>query len=667
VYRGADLATGRTVAVKIFPPALRAQRAALDAFTHALETVGALHNGHILPVLRCDLEADWPHVVTPWVSGGNLAAQLGSGAPIERVLEWLEQVCSALALAHTGGAIHGDLKPENVLVDPEYGVLMTDWGMAALRDALLQDPERQLRTSAPYLAPELAQAYLSSAVPSAPGNARADVYAMAALAYRMVAGRPPFGGESVRDTLFSQVNDPAPALTAPDARLLAVLEPPIRRALVKTPAERYPDVAALLPLLTRRPHATIALPSREVRAAAARAAAERRDYQTTLRLCEQVLRMDPNHLDALQLHAWARGILDSQRQSYTPTAHSQPAEFREVTRAQPAARRELEPTREPREPSQTLPRASTGHLSDRPVAGWEPAQVLAPSHASSLPLTTLEPGTPRLVDSVDDSAHERSQDEDRAPEATSETPGARSDSDYEDLVAPARRGPRLGRWRLAAAGVAVLLAGSLMIARVFSAEAGPCAGAERTAPAGLPRVSAAPGEKATAGWVADGYCIGLTNGHPTGLETALLPSAGDPRLEFRAQVDGEAQGVGWFVELRGTEQAWRLIVTPYDGQYLFYQPSLASVRGRQPGIVDAQADADWRESVAVRPSDQATHFQLAPGDGDALVLSLNGAVVAQVPRSAFGQGEVGLGTYSEDGRHYPAVVRFKGLKWGSGS
>jgi serine/threonine protein kinase len=646
VYRGTDLSTGRTVAVKVFSPALREQHAAMDAFRRALDALTALQQGHVLPVLHCDLEADWLHLVTPWVAGGNLAEQVGPDVPAERVLEWLEQLCSALALAHTAGATHGDLKPENILIDPHYGVLIADWGVAILRDALLQDPERQLRTSAPYLAPERARAYLSGAAPSAPGDARADVYAIGALAYYLVAGRPPFGGDSVRDILFAQVNDTAPSLAARDARLLAVLEPPIRRALAKAPTDRYPDVAALLPLLTRRPHSTIAMPTRAVRAAAARAAAESGDYQTTLRLCEQVLRMDPNHLDALQLYAWARGILDSQRPAYVAAAHHQPADGREATLVQPSVRRQL----------------------DRPDDRQEPARTLAPSHDLALPQTAVEVRKPRADATIDGTPNMLPLDEAPAREAIQEAPDARKAEEYEGLVAPAeRRRPRLGRWRLAAAGVAVLLAGSLVLARVFSAEAGPCAGAERAAPAGLPRVSSAPGEKATAGWVADGYCIGLTNGHPTGLETVLLPASADPRLEFRAQVEGEPQGIGWFVELRGTEQAWRLIVTPYDGQYLFYQPSLASVRGRQPGIVEAQADADWRESAAVRSTDQANHFQLAAGAEDVLTLSLNGAVVAQIPRAAFGQGEVALGTYSEDGRYYPAVVRFKGLKWGSGS
>ncbi len=227
VYRAE--APGGAAAVKVADPLYRGLPELQERFAREAEVL-ALLDGRSAPRLfaRGELEG------RAW-----LAMELSVGAPlVERTrraplppteaIAIADAVLAALATVHALGVVHRDVKPANVLYDGERAVLL-DFGAAQRRGE--PAPEAALGTPA-YAAPEQQR--------DAPVDARADLYAVGALLYELVAGGRPFRGDPVA-VLRAHAETPAPPLpNAPPALAAAVA-----RALEKDPARRFADAAAM--------------------------------------------------------------------------------------------------------------------------------------------------------------------------------------------------------------------------------------------------------------------------------------------------------------------------------------------------------------------------------------------------------------------------------------
>jgi serine/threonine-protein kinase len=242
VYRARDLKHRRAVALKVLRAEL-AYAVGPERFLREIEVCARLVHPHILPLHDSGEAAGLLYYVMPFVSGESLRARLERSRPVplDEALRVVRDVSEALDYAHAHGVLHRDVKPENVLLDAGHA-LVTDFGLADLLEAAGGDTlsAAGLVAGTPeYMSPE-------QAAGEATLDARSDLYALACLAYEMLAGEPPFSGAPPRAIMARHVCAPPPslALTRPD--LPSPVVAALSRGLAKAPEDRYATAAEFL-------------------------------------------------------------------------------------------------------------------------------------------------------------------------------------------------------------------------------------------------------------------------------------------------------------------------------------------------------------------------------------------------------------------------------------
>jgi serine/threonine-protein kinase len=239
VYLADDLKHHRKVAVKVLRPELAAVLGA-ERFLQEIETTANLQHPHILPLFDSGEAAGFLYYVMPLIEGESLRARLHREKmlPVDDALEIATQVARALSYAHSRGVVHRDIKPDNILLSSGHAVV-ADFGLArALEVAAgtgLTGTGIALGTPA-YMSPE--QATGSTSV-----DGRADQYSLACLIFEMLAGEPPFAGSTVQAILVRQMTESAPNLTSMRDVVPPGVASAVRRALAKTPADRFPTAS----------------------------------------------------------------------------------------------------------------------------------------------------------------------------------------------------------------------------------------------------------------------------------------------------------------------------------------------------------------------------------------------------------------------------------------
>src|SRR3989449_287375 len=243
VFLAVEVRLGRQVVVKVLPPALAAGVSA-DRFEREIQLAARLQHPHIVPLLTAGSAGDLLYYVMPHIEGESLRARLAHEheLPIGDAVRVLRDVCDALAYAHGQGIVHRDVKPDNVLFSGKHA-LVTDFGVAK---AVAQSTGQTALTSLgialgtpAYMAPEQA-----AADPSA--DHRADLYAVGALGYEMLTGRPPFTGASPQAVLAARVPLPPEPVTQHHDSVPPALAGVIMQCLAKHPADRPQSAEALL-------------------------------------------------------------------------------------------------------------------------------------------------------------------------------------------------------------------------------------------------------------------------------------------------------------------------------------------------------------------------------------------------------------------------------------
>lgn len=163
------------------------------------------------------------------------------GLPVDRALEVLRPVVSALAYAHGRGVVHRDLKPDNIMVEPDGRVVVMDFGLARGKEYPTVTKTSALLGTPAYMAPEQITGGVTG--PSI------DQYAIGVIAYELLTGRLPFQADDAVQLIFRHLSDEPPPLREWKPDLPPDLEAAVLRMLAKDPAERYPDLAAALAAL----------------------------------------------------------------------------------------------------------------------------------------------------------------------------------------------------------------------------------------------------------------------------------------------------------------------------------------------------------------------------------------------------------------------------------
>jgi len=235
VFLAEEVRLGRSVVVKVLPPEMAAGVSA-ERFEREIQLAAKLQHPHIVPLLTAGAKGDLLYYVMPHIAGESLRSRITHerALPVGETVRILRDVCDALAYAHGHGVVHRDVKPDNVLISGKHA-LVTDFGVAKAVSissgaGTLTSLGMALGTLA-YMAPEQA-----AGDPNV--DHRADLYAVGALGYELLAGRTPFGGLSPQGMLAAQVTATPDPVTQHRDSVPPALAALIMRCLAKHPADR---------------------------------------------------------------------------------------------------------------------------------------------------------------------------------------------------------------------------------------------------------------------------------------------------------------------------------------------------------------------------------------------------------------------------------------------
>jgi predicted ATPase len=267
VYRAFDTRLEREVAIKILRRRARRRPGALVRFEQEARAASALNHPHIVTVHDIGEEASFPYLVMELVEGQSLRRRLDGPLPVERLLTWAVHIADGLVAAHERQVVHGDIKPENILVTDRGIAKIVDFGLAHfwMPDAALEDDahagplgrQTTLLGTPGYLSPEV--------VRGEPLDQRSDQFSLGATLYEMATGARAFAGRTVLEILAGTLFDDPPSLAEARPDLPAELIQAVERCLRKDQSERYPSTRELLEELRALRRAPVVQPRAEAR------------------------------------------------------------------------------------------------------------------------------------------------------------------------------------------------------------------------------------------------------------------------------------------------------------------------------------------------------------------------------------------------------------------
>lgn len=238
----------RQVALKLPRATLIADSQQEQRFLREARAAGGLSHPQIVPVYEVGREGDQYFFSMGYVEGESLSARLDREGPLppRQAAKMIEQIAEAVEYAHQHGIVHRDLKPQNVLLATDGQPCVTDFGLAKqLSESDMLTVSGQVMGTPSFMSPEQAQGRLAEVGP------QSDVYALGAMLYHMLAGRPPFAGDNVLEVL-KQVTETEPiSLRKVDPHIPRDLQTIAMKCLDKSPRRRYPTAGELAAELRR--------------------------------------------------------------------------------------------------------------------------------------------------------------------------------------------------------------------------------------------------------------------------------------------------------------------------------------------------------------------------------------------------------------------------------
>ena len=250
VYRARRLHIGDEVAVKLLSPDLLRDEQAIERFRREARSAAMIRHPHVVSIHDFSDGGDSgqtndAYIVMELVKGESLRSVLEREVclPKERAIALMRDICSGVGVAHRGGLLHRDLKPDNVIVSPptldyeEETAKVVDFGLAKLREDNVSPLTEtgSLMGTVYYMSPEQCRGEEL--------DARADVYSLGAMLYEMLSGRPPFRSSNVTGLITKHLNEPPPEFDD-TLHIPGALGRVCFRALAKNRAERQTDAIA---------------------------------------------------------------------------------------------------------------------------------------------------------------------------------------------------------------------------------------------------------------------------------------------------------------------------------------------------------------------------------------------------------------------------------------
>ena len=251
VFRARELESGRAVAIKVLASELGLTPRAAERFKREARMVAELEHPNIVPVYRVGQIADVLFIAMKFIEGRSLGRILDAqGAlPISVVLHVLRAVTRPLAYAHDRGIVHRDVKGDNILIDRDGRVLVSDFGVALrAADVTLTVDGTVIGTPA-FMSPEQCRGKRA--------GPQSDQYSMGVVAFHMLAGRVPFDSETLAGFIQHHLFTPHPDLRSARDDVPAGLLTIINRALAKDAEARYGSTRDMLAAIEAIPFSEV--------------------------------------------------------------------------------------------------------------------------------------------------------------------------------------------------------------------------------------------------------------------------------------------------------------------------------------------------------------------------------------------------------------------------
>jgi len=245
VYRGFDPVLNRTVAIKVLLPHFARDAGFVARFRREAQAAARLNQPTIVGVYDTGSDGDRQYIVMEFVEGRTLADFLASGRrpTLVQAVELTRKIAEALASAHAHGIVHRDIKPGNVMVTRDGFVKVMDFGIARMQTDVTAPQTSSVIGTPTYLSPEQAQGHAV--------DARSDIYSLGCVLYELLAGRPPFTGDTPVAIAYRQVNEAPVPPSAHNPDVPPRLDAVVMKCLAKNPANRYQSAEELAADLER--------------------------------------------------------------------------------------------------------------------------------------------------------------------------------------------------------------------------------------------------------------------------------------------------------------------------------------------------------------------------------------------------------------------------------
>jgi len=235
VYLATDLILDRNVAVKTLAYDFQDDEDSLRRFKREAMSTTELVHPNIVNIYDVQ-EDEYPYIVMEYIKGTNLKEYIRNNQPISyrKIITIMDQILDAMSYAHENNIIHRDIKPQNILIDRNDTIKITDFGIAVALSENSITQTNSLLGSVHYMSPEQAK---GSVVTKS-----SDIYSLGVVLYEMLTGSVPFEGESAVSIALKHFQKPLPSIREKDHSLPQPLENVVLKATAKDATQRYNSV-----------------------------------------------------------------------------------------------------------------------------------------------------------------------------------------------------------------------------------------------------------------------------------------------------------------------------------------------------------------------------------------------------------------------------------------
>ncbi|QQP29291.1 Stk1 family PASTA domain-containing Ser/Thr kinase [Lactobacillus ultunensis] len=239
VYLAEDIILQRKVAVKILRLDLQNEPQTQARFQREALATSELSHPNIVSVLDVGTDHGLPYMVMEYVDGPDLKEYIRKNSPLDlrEVIRIMDQILSAVALAHKHNVIHRDLKPQNILMDKRGNIKIADFGIAVALNQSSITQTNSVMGSVHYMSPEQTRGGLVTK--------QSDIYSLGIILYELITGKVPFNGDTPVSIALKHAQEPIPSIRKKDKSVPQALENVVLKATAKDPRDRYASAQAM--------------------------------------------------------------------------------------------------------------------------------------------------------------------------------------------------------------------------------------------------------------------------------------------------------------------------------------------------------------------------------------------------------------------------------------